>query len=36
MRKKELFGRDYTDNELIKMILYLGVGGTGSLFVCPI
>ena len=31
MRKKVLFGVDYTDNELIKIILYLFVGGTAAL-----
>ncbi len=31
MRKKELFGRDYTDNEFIKIVLYLFVGGTAAL-----
>ena len=31
MRKKILFGIDYTDNELIKIILYLFVGGTAAL-----
>lgn len=31
MRKKVLFGIDYTDNELIKVILYLFVGGTAAL-----
>lgn len=30
MRKKVLFGIDYTDNESIKMILYLFVGGTAA------
>lgn len=31
MRKKILFGIDYTDNELVKIILYLFVGGTAAL-----
>lgn len=31
MSKKTLFGVDYTDNELIKIILYLFVGGTAAL-----
>ena len=31
MRKKVLFGVDYTDNELIKIFLYLFVGGTAAL-----
>ena len=31
MRKKILFGIDYTDNEFIKIILYLFVGGTAAL-----
>ena len=31
MRKKVLFGVDYTDNELIKIILYLFVGGTAAI-----
>lgn len=31
MRKKVLFGIDYTDNELIKVVLYLFVGGTAAL-----
>lgn len=31
MRKKELFGIDYTDNEFMKIILYLFVGGTAAL-----
>ena len=31
MRKKVLFGVDYTDSELIKIILYLFVGGTAAL-----
>ena len=31
MRKKIIFGIDYTDNELIKVILYLFVGGTAAL-----
>jgi len=31
MRKKVLFGIDYTDNEFIKIILYLFVGGTAAL-----
>lgn len=31
MRRKVLFGVDYTDNELIKIILYLGVGGSAAL-----
>lgn len=31
MRKKILFGVDYTDNEVIKVILYLFVGGTAAL-----
>ena len=31
MRKKVLFGIDYTDSELIKIVLYLFVGGTAAL-----
>lgn len=31
MRRKVLFGIDYTDNELIKVVLYLFVGGTAAL-----
>ena len=31
MRKKVIFGIDYTDNEFIKIILYLFVGGTAAL-----
>ena len=31
MRKKVLFGVDYTDSELIKVLLYLFVGGTAAL-----
>ena len=31
MRKKIIFGIDYTDNEFIKIILYLVVGGTAAL-----
>lgn len=31
MCKKIIFGIDYTDNELIKIILYLFVGGTAAL-----
>ncbi len=31
MRKKVLFGVDYTDSELIKLLLYLFVGGTAAL-----
>ena len=31
MRKKVLFGVDYTDSELIKLVLYLFVGGTAAL-----
>lgn len=31
MRKKVLFGIDYTNNEFIKVILYLFVGGTAAL-----
>ena len=31
MRKKVLFGIDYTNNELVKVILYLFVGGTAAL-----
>ncbi len=31
MRKKILFGVDYTDSELIKLLLYLFVGGTAAL-----
>lgn len=30
MRKKVLFGVDYTNNELVKIILYLFVGGTAA------
>ena len=32
MRRKVLFGFDYTDSELIKLVLYLFVGGTAALF----
>ena len=31
MRRKILFGVDYTDSELIKLLLYLVVGGTAAL-----
>ena len=31
MRKKVLFGIDYTNNEFVKIILYLFVGGTAAL-----
>ena len=31
MRRKILFGVDYTDSELIKLLLYLFVGGTAAL-----
>lgn len=31
MRKKVLFGVDYTESELIKLVLYLFVGGTAAL-----
>lgn len=31
MRRKVLFGIDYTDSELIKLVLYLFVGGTAAL-----
>ncbi len=31
MRKKVLFGIDYTNNEFFKVILYLFVGGTAAL-----
>ena len=31
MRRKILFGVDYTNNEFIKVILYLFVGGTAAL-----
>ena len=31
MRKKILFGIDYTNNEFVKIILYLFVGGTAAL-----
>ena len=31
MERKILFGRDYTDNEFIKLLLYLFVGGTAAL-----
>ena len=30
MRRKILFGVDYTDSELIKLLLYLVVGGTAA------
>ena len=30
MRKKILFGIDYTNNEFVKIILYLFVGGTAA------
>ncbi len=32
MRRKILFGFDYTDSETIKLLLYLFVGGTAALF----
>ena len=32
MRRKVLFGFDYTDSEFIKLVLYLFVGGTAALF----
>ena len=32
MRRKVLFGYDYTNNEFIKLLLYLFVGGTAALF----
>lgn len=31
MKQKKLFGFDYTDNEFIKVVLYLVVGGTAAL-----
>ena len=31
MHRKVLFGVDYTNSELIKLILYLFVGGTAAL-----
>lgn len=31
MKRKVLFGYDYTDNEYIKVLLYLFVGGTAAL-----
>ena len=31
MRKKILLGIDYTNNEFVKIILYLFVGGTAAL-----
>lgn len=31
MRRKILFGVDYTDSELIKLLLYLFIGGTAAL-----
>ena len=31
MKRKVLFGYDYTDNELAKVLLYLFVGGTAAL-----
>ena len=31
MKRKILFGYDYTDNEYIKILLYLFVGGTAAL-----
>lgn len=31
MKRKILFGYDYTDNELVKVLLYLLVGGTAAL-----
>ncbi len=31
MHKKVLFGFDYTDNEFVKIILYLFVGGTAAM-----
>ena len=35
MRRKILFGVDYTDSELIKLLLYLFVGGTAALVKWP-
>mgnify|MGYP000583270667 CR=1 FL=1 len=32
MRRKVIFGFDYTDSEFIKLVLYLFVGGTAALF----
>lgn len=31
MKRKVLFGYDYTDNEYVKVLLYLFVGGTAAL-----
>lgn len=31
MKRKEIFGLDYTNNESIKVLLYLFVGGTAAL-----
>ncbi len=31
MRRKVLFGFDYTDSEFVKLVLYLFVGGTAAL-----
>lgn len=31
MKRKVIFGYDYTDNELVKILLYLFVGGTAAL-----
>lgn len=31
MKRKVIFGYDYTDNELVKVLLYLFVGGTAAL-----
>ncbi len=31
MRRKILFGIDYTDNEFVKLVLYLFTGGTAAL-----
>lgn len=31
MKRKVLFGYDYTDNELVKVLLYLMVGGSAAL-----
>ena len=32
MRQKKIFGFDYTDNEYVKLFMYLLVGGSAALF----
>lgn len=31
LKRKQIFGLDYTDNETIKLLLYLCIGGTAAL-----